>query len=60
MNFVEAVREADNGKKVRHHNWDEGIYIKKFGYILVINGEMRNKYCPTILSILDDNWEVLE
>ena len=34
MNFVEAVREAEKGKKIRIKQWVEGSSIKKFGWVL--------------------------
>lgn len=57
MNFIEAVREVEKGKEIRQHHWEEGAFIKRFGYLLAWS-DNSGEYIPTVLSILSDNWEV--
>ena len=57
MNFLEAVKAADKGAKIRLSDWDEGYLIKE-GMYLVWN-ETLARYTPVIFSILRDDWEVV-
>ena len=59
MNFVEAVEEADKGKKIRLPEWDEDMCLLKYGLLLVWD-KTWGTYTPTVLSILRDDWEVVK
>lgn len=59
MNFIEAVREAEKGKKIRIKKWDEGKSIMKFGRVLGAS-ESGMIFSASIPSILSDDWEVVE
>ena len=59
MDFIEAVREAEKGKKIRIKQWVEGRSIMKFGWFLRSSGSGID-FHPSIPSILSDDWEVEE
>ena len=58
MNFLEAVRLAVRGKKVRRKNWSND------GYIHVVWDSLRthknSAFNPWIESILANDWEVAQ
>lgn len=58
MNFIEAVKFAKIGKKIRNSNWDKGYYIwMQSDYFFNPSNE---KYFPNLNSILETNWDIYE
>ena len=67
MNFIEAVRLAKEGKKIRRPTWKKDEW-----YISVMGGIYDNELCwttlkdrtvrymPMVESILANDWEVVE
>ena len=59
MNFVKAVKEANKGKRIRLSDWNDGRCVLRSELFLVWDKTWEN-YTPTVLSILRDDWEVVE
>jgi hypothetical protein len=57
MNFVEVVRLAARGKKIRRKNWSREFYVYAGGSLRISDGR---DYKPWIESILAEDWEVVE
>ena len=59
MNFIDAVKEANKGKRIRLPEWKEDMCVLRSGLLLVWDKTWET-YTATVLSILRDDWEVVE
>jgi hypothetical protein len=58
MNFIEAIKLLNNGKKVRRKTWSNSMSIMKRYSVIWRSSD--HDYKPSIDSILADDWEVVE
>lgn len=59
MNFLEAVKAADKGAKIRLPHWKEGEFLEVYGLMLVWGGTTII-YTPSVFNILLETWEAVE
>jgi hypothetical protein len=65
MNIIEAIKLAQNGKKIRHKDWYPTVYIYKkyneeitlYKYVDAYTREEVATFYET--HILSDDWEIL-
>lgn len=59
MNFIEAVKLANKGKKIKRKPWFD-IFVISTGSLLRWGGGSLSKFEVTTNDILADDWEIYE
>lgn len=62
MTLIDALKNLENGKKIRHKKWNENYYFyaDKEGCIYNSCGQFKAILIDEICDFTDDNWEVYD
>ena len=61
MNYIEALQQLVDGKKIREKNWDKGEYVCIEDNLIVTDcGDVTDLVIDDVEDITKDNWELYQ
>jgi hypothetical protein len=57
MNYIDAIKQLAQGRKIRRKDWDKNVFLYKDN--LVVKDSMGSPECEYISNILAEDWEVM-
>lgn len=61
MNYIEALQQLVDGKKIREKNWDKGEYVCIEDNLIVTDcGDVTDLVIDDVEDITKDNWEIYQ